>query len=875
MSSAAAQLRFGAEFTAFLVALAGAATVAWRPALVGASSRARPPLVGGFAALAAAAFLHGSLVVSGDRNPGLFGLRGVAIVLLALGTLGWRERPSSRKLLWAALVLLTGAVGLAGAGANNGAEWALGAGAVVLGSVLFAAGRRSISARVAVSAIASVLVVVLAVSVALSNVIGSNIERNARLRLDTRARTEATAAASVTAADAVTTAGAAAAFFSANKELEPLLLVLRAKPVHDATIEKDLAAIRQYFLINRGPLIYVSSSGFAVAADGISPTEVLTLTGLPFLSRALDNHQGTSSVEVVGGKAVAVGVQVVQRASPPTDGSSPFVGAMIAVNELDAAYLGREAQSDPTVALTLVAAGRPVAASSSEKLPADVIQRLAAAIFRGEPSATATTSTRLFAARPLSVDPNHPVLAVIASTPSTEVDATRSSLFRKLFVVALATALLGLLLSVLVGERIGSGLRRLTVAAESIQQGDLGVRTAVSSEDEVGVLSAAFDSMAGSIQSQAAELREAAADEARLRNRLEAVVAGVGEALVAVDADGLVTTFNQAAADLFGVSAARAVGRPIGRLVKGRTAAGDDLAGRLGLIVTGTWSAGATVDRPDGADVPVALSAGGLIGPDGESAGAVFVLRDLRREREVERMKTEFLSNISHELRTPLTPIKGYAEMLRARDLPRPKSQEFLGGILDAADRLERIVDLLVSFATMEAGRLVLRSESLRVRDVLAEVSDRWSARTDDHHPLRVRVARNVGQIVADRRLLERSLDELVDNAVKYSPNGGQVLVTAALAENGGGPAVEIAVRDHGVGIPPDRVEGLFEGFAQLDGSATREFGGLGLGLAFVRRIARAHDGDLRCQSVPGKGSVFSILLPLAPKMKKVERVRR
>ncbi|MBV8979915.1 MAG: HAMP domain-containing protein, partial [Acidimicrobiia bacterium] len=488
------------------------------------------------------------------------------------------------------------------------------------------------------------------------------------------------------------------------------------------------------------------------------------------------------------------------------------------------------------------------------------------------PSQSTSAGGFFIAAQPKATAEGNVVFAFVASEPTTLVDNTRNSLFRTLFLVALGASLLALVVALAVGDRIGSGLRQLTAAAEGIQAGDLSVRAAVRSEDEIGVLGNTFDSMATSIESLADELRQAADDEAQLRNRLEAVVAGMGEALIAVDGNGRITTFNRAAEELVARPATAALGRLIDKVVKLTSEDGQDLSARMRKPSAAPWNEAGHVVQRGGTEVPVVLSAGALLAASGELAGAVFVLRDMRREREVERMKTEFLSNISHELRTPLTPIKGYAEMLRRRDVPRPQAREFLSGIIDSTDRLERVVDLLVSFAAFEAGRLRLRAEPLKVRELLDDLGARWQAKLDPSHPLTKRVARNLPEVLGDKRLLERSLDELLDNAVKYSPGGGRVSVTAKLSNNGKGPQVEIAVTDHGIGIPEDRIDSVFDEFAQADASATREFGGLGLGLSFVRRIVAAHEGDLLCESKPGKGSTFSIVLPVMPKTKKKRR---
>jgi signal transduction histidine kinase len=176
---------------------------------------------------------------------------------------------------------------------------------------------------------------------------------------------------------------------------------------------------------------------------------------------------------------------------------------------------------------------------------------------------------------------------------------------------------------------------------------------------------------------------------------------------------------------------------------------------------------------------------------------------------------------------------------------------------------------MLEFFASAGAGRVRLRREPVNVRDVVQDAVERWSSKVNGDHRIGRRVARGVPEVDADPRWLALSLDELLDNAVKFSPNGGRIMVTATPTGNGRRTDVEITVSDQGKGMTPDEQRSAFRDFVQGDGSDTRSFGGLGLGLALVKRVADAHGGDVRVESTPGKGSKLSIVLPGAPKKKK------
>ena len=349
--------------------------------------------------------------------------------------------------------------------------------------------------------------------------------------------------------------------------------------------------------------------------------------------------------------------------------------------------------------------------------------------------------------------------------------------------------------------------------------------------------------MAGSIETLAAELRQSAEDEAQVRNRLEAVVGGMGEALLAVGPDGRIATFNGAAEQLFGVPAHRALGRVVGSVARVTTEDGADLSARLAEPPKDGWNASAVVLRPDGLPVPVALSAEGLRGPDDEVVGGVYVLRDMRREREAERAKSELLSNISHELRTPLVPIKGYAELLLRRDVPPDKARESLEEIVEAADRLEIVVQRLLDVAAQEASPRDVRCDRVPVEPLLDAVVERWKDRVDTKHPITQSVPRQIPDLMGDRELLERCFDELIDNAIKFSPEGERSPSRPRAFENGNGSKIDITVRDHGIGIPPDRQGGHLRGLRpgrQLAHPRVRGAGaGAGPGAAHRRRPQR------------------------------------
>ena len=434
---------------------------------------------------------------------------------------------------------------------------------------------------------------------------------------------------------------------------------------------------------------------------------------------------------------------------------------------------------------------------------------------------------------------------------------------RRLFLLALFGAVFAAGMGWIVSRRLVAPIRSLTEAAAAVREGDLTARPRILTRDEVGDLGRTFNEMTISLSAQSAQLREAATVQARLRARLEALTASMSDALVAVDSDGKIVTFNPAAERLVGRDVADVTGLPLDQVLLGRGPGEVEAAEALGApngqeII----AVQVLLSTRGGRWTPTSVTAAPVRDSGGRVLGRVFVLRDVSREAELERMKTEFLANVSHELRTPLTPIRGYAEVLARRDVGRESTRKFAEQILSSTSRLERIVGMIVDFAALDSGRLVPRTEAVAVVDVVDEVLETWRAR-DGERDFRRRVPATLPPVAVDRAMLVRCLDELLDNAVKFSPGGDPVVITAAL-EPTEPVQVRLSVRDRGVGIEPETAVRVFSDFYQVDATETRHFGGLGLGLALVRRILDSLDGDARVESEVGKGSTFHLLLPVA-----------
>jgi two-component system, OmpR family, phosphate regulon sensor histidine kinase PhoR len=441
----------------------------------------------------------------------------------------------------------------------------------------------------------------------------------------------------------------------------------------------------------------------------------------------------------------------------------------------------------------------------------------------------------------------------VLALPGDAVTDAAATATRSAFLLAVVGLLVAGSLITVLARRTTGPVARLTAAAERVAAGDLATRVTLDREDEVGRLALAFDGMTRSLAGRDRELRTSLAVQEALRDRLEAVTTSMGEALLATDADGVVTTANPAAARLLGATGpGELLGRPLTGLLRGRAEGGGDL---LEVLADGGGQVSTRGELAGSGRVVEAT--GSPLTATGGQAGRVYVVRDITDRVLADRVRTEVIANLSHELNTPLTPIKAFLELAAARDGVDEQLVPLLDLARDGRERLERTISALVDLAELEAGRIQVRAAPLAVGTIVTDVLTRWRDRAPERTLTR-RVRRGTPPVLGDPALVGRVLDALVDNALKFSD--GVVRITA----DGDDAEVRLRVRDDGPGIPPARREEVFELFVQADGSSTRSVGGLGIGLPMAGRIVELLGGRLELHDPAGGGTEAVVVLPVA-----------
>lgn len=338
------------------------------------------------------------------------------------------------------------------------------------------------------------------------------------------------------------------------------------------------------------------------------------------------------------------------------------------------------------------------------------------------------------------------------------------------------------------------------------------------------------------------------------RNRLATIVASSRDSIVGVDLDGTITDWNRGAEELYGYTASEAIGQSIMMLIpEDRVEEWRASRARLQAGEQGATFETVRIAK-DGRRIDIELMLSAIMDPAGKMIGMAGVARDATLRKQMERAQQDYLAMASHDLRTPMTVMRAQAQLLRRREA---YDEHSINVILDQTRRMERLVADLQDAAKLEAGQLELRRAEVDAADLVRDAAERANAQSLQHQ-VHVETPATPVRGWWDRDRIGQVLDNLVSNAIKYSPGGGDI----ALRLTAAGDTARLSVTDAGVGIPEAVREQLFERFFRADEAGIAS--GLGLGLYITQMLVTAHGGRIEVASTPGQGSTFSVTLPLA-----------
>jgi two-component system phosphate regulon sensor histidine kinase PhoR len=424
-----------------------------------------------------------------------------------------------------------------------------------------------------------------------------------------------------------------------------------------------------------------------------------------------------------------------------------------------------------------------------------------------------------------------------------QIDAAIGNLQKTLVLGALVALAVAATVSWLAAALVSRKVRELTLAARRMAGGDLGVRTRVAGRDEIAALGGALGQLAQSLSENINELRGE-------RDLLEAILSSMTDGVLVVDRDRRIVLTNPALAAMLLIA-----GDPVGRNVLHvlRNADLNDVLQKAA----------------DGATAEMELDVAGLrprrvlvraVALRGEPGGVLAVFIDVTELRRLETMRRDFVANASHELRSPLTTVRAAAETL-AVSLDDPEAAgRFTDLIVRNSERLQNLIDDMLELSRIESREFELHLEAVDLPPLVERVIAQHAHRAQLKRIALTRALADASPVRADRRALEHALSNLVDNAIKYGPEGASVQVTAQQE----GARVRIGVTDTGAGIAAEHLPRLFERFYRVDPGRSRELGGTGLGLAIVKHLVEAMGGAVSVQSAVAAGSTFSIDLPRA-----------
>ena len=454
--------------------------------------------------------------------------------------------------------------------------------------------------------------------------------------------------------------------------------------------------------------------------------------------------------------------------------------------------------------------------------------------------------------------PGNPPIVIRLALPLSQIDLSLVELRQRQLVATLVVLLIGALVAFAFARMFAARVQRLQRFSQRIAEGDFRPLIREGPRDELSDLADSLNLTAARMDR---EIRLLSGE----RNRSSAILRSMVEGVAVIDAEERLVFYNRAFSEILNVDPASAEGRPLIEVIRNsdllslirRALRGEEgLQTDITMGITQTQSFSITAAPVKALDV----SASGRA-PNEKPSGAVVVLHDVTELRRLERVRQDFVANVSHEFKTPLTAIQGFAETLLAGALDDPENnRRFLEIIRNHAMRLARLTNDLLKLARIEAGKMELEFSSVGLLELIEACTETTLLKANRKEiTLEITVPPQLPAVRGDAALLRDVLQNLLDNAIQYTPPRGHISVTASAGKR----EAVITVTDTGIGIPLADSERIFERFYRVDAARSREAGGTGLGLSIAKHIVEAHGGKLWVESTVGQGSKFSFSLPL------------
>lgn len=455
-----------------------------------------------------------------------------------------------------------------------------------------------------------------------------------------------------------------------------------------------------------------------------------------------------------------------------------------------------------------------------------------------------------YVAIPFSYD-SSPSLVVRLAVPLKDIAQYTRNLIKYILISALAGLFIAIILAVRYINRVTYPIVELSKATKSITQGNYGEKVYFESDDELGALAENFNIMSTELREN---IRELSSSNTNLKAILKSMINGV----IALDNNKRVMFINPAAEKMFQIREKDIKGKYLLEVIRNNRL-DEDIERLLQSNVEGEIEI--EINHPITKTMRVYTNPIKLAVDPTRKIGVLIIVQDVTEMRKLERMRKDFVANVSHELKTPLTSIKGFIETLKSGAAEKKELRDKFLNIIDIeSSRLNSLIQDLLVLSDIENNRRKINKESINTNKAIFEVLEFLSelAKKKDIEIIN-KVNGNLPAIYGNRGWFKQMMINLVDNAIKYTPEGGKVIITAYTVDRN----LIIKIKDTGIGIDKEHIDRLFERFYRVDKARSRRVGGTGLGLAIVKHIVIAFRGNIKVKSKLDEGTEFKISLPI------------